>query len=486
MSDRAILAIDQGTSNTKALLFSQAGEIVAQASRAMRVEHPEPDWAEQSPDAIWSAVREVIAEVVEAAPSWTIAAIGISNQRESALLWDPVAGEALGPCVLWQCRRTSGRCAQLRREGHEEDIRGRTGLNLDPLFSATKLAWLLAAVPDANERAADGRLAAGTIDSWLLWKLTGAHKTDLSNAARTQLLNIATGRWDASLAERFGIPLTILADVHASDERFGATMRGASALPEGIPVCAVLGDSHAALFGHGIESPGEIKVTIGTGSSLITPTARLMTSSHGLCSTIAWGQSGEIVYALEGNISVSGGAAAFAAELLGIDSPEALTDLAVRVPDGGGVSFVPALAGLGAPHWRDNARGIISGMSLSTRREHIARAALEAIALQIRDVFVAIEADLGGRLAQLSVDGGGAANDVLLQILADVLDRPVKRPVQSEISARGVARMAGRAVGIDVPAAPADHTFLPRTDARWRQSLVERWQTAVERASLAS
>lgn len=486
MADRAILAIDQGTTNTKALLFSCAGEVLATASRPMSVQHPNGDWAEQSADAIWSAVECAIRDVVAAAPDHEVAAIGISNQRESALLWDLLTGDALGPCVLWQCRRTSDHCARLRQEGREAQIRARTGLGLDPLFSATKLAWLLASLPDADERAAAGRLAAGTVDSWLLWKLTGEHKTDLSNASRTQLLNIASGEWDPALAEQFGIPLSILPQPCPSDAHFGFTVPGATALPGGVPVCAVLGDSHAALFGHGVEAPGEIKVTIGTGSSLMTLTDRPIASQHGLSSTIAWARSERILYALEGNISISGSAAAFAARLLGVDGPEALTELAATVPDSGGVSFVPALVGLGAPHWQGDARGIITGMSLSTQPEHVARAALEAIALQIGDVFVAMEADLGHRLTQLSVDGGGAVNDLLLQLIADILERPVKRMAQPEISARGAARMAGQSVGIDLPSAEAHRTFIPERDAVWRETLVRTWHAAVARASLAS
>jgi glycerol kinase len=486
MAKRAILAIDQGTTNTKALVVTEEAGIIAQAACPTAVHYPQPGWAEQSGEVIWDSVVSVIRQAMAAAADHAIAAIGLSNQRESAMLWDAATGEPLGPCILWQCRRTSARCAELRASGREAEISRKTGLGLDPLFSATKLAWLLDAVPGARARAARGELRAGTVDSWLLWKLAGVHATDLGNASRTQLLSIASGTWDTDLAQLFDVPLDVLPVVRASDALFGETTGALAGLPAGIPIHAVMGDSHAALFGHGIERPGRVKVTIGTGSSLMTLTPRSVVSTHGLSSTIAWGIGADVAYALEGNIAISGHTATFAAKLLGVADQVTLCSLAGSVSDSGGVCFVPALAGIGAPHWRDNARGMISGMSLATQPGHIARAALEAIALQIGDVFAALEADLGHALDAISVDGGGSANAVLMQLLADVLDRPVERMEHPEASALGVARMAGRTVGLDLPCAQPAARFVPAMDPASRTALVSAWREAISRASFAT
>lgn len=486
MADRAILAIDQGTTNTKALLIAQNGGIIAEATCATSVDYPRPGWAEQSPEIIWNSVLDVVRRTVAASRGWTIAAIGISNQRESALLWERDTAEPIGPCILWQCRRTSARCADLRAEGFEAMVAAKTGLRLDPLFSATKLAWLLDQSPNNAERAARGELQAGTVDSWLLRKLTGRHATDFSNASRTQLLSISSGTWDDELCELFGVPRAVLPEVQPSDSFFGETSSELDGIPPGIPVQAMMGDSHAALFGHGIEQPGRVKVTIGTGSSLMTPTPRPVTSSHGLSTTIAWRNSQTTVYALEGNIAISGQAAAFAAKLLGVADQQALCELANSVPDNGGVSLVPALAGLGAPHWRDNARGMICGMSLSTMPGHIARAAYEGIALQIRDVFASIEADIRCQVESISVDGGASSNDFLMQLLADVLDRPAQRMNTTEVSALGAARMAGRAIGMSIPHAKPKRTFVPSKDEVWRSAMLATWNDAIARASYAA
>lgn len=486
MANRAILAIDQGTTNTKALVVSEDGAIIAQAACPTSVDYPRAGWAEQSPEVLWDSVVSAVRQATAAAPGQAIAAIGLSNQRESVVLWDAATGKPLGPCILWQCRRTSERCTELRAAGHEAEIARTTGLGFDPLFSATKLAWLLDAVPLARERAARGELRAGTVDSWLLWKLAGVHATDVGNASRTQLLSIASGTWDAALGELFGVPLAVLPEVRASDAFFGETTGELAGLPAGIPIHAVMGDSHAALFGHGIERPGRIKVTIGTGSSLMTLTPRLLASTHGLSSTIAWATGGGVAYALEGNIAVSGHTATFAADLLGVPDQAALGGLADSVDDNGGVCFVPALAGIGAPYWRGNARGMISGMTLGTQRGHVARAAFEAIALQIGDVFAAIEADLGHELDAVSVDGGGSASDLLMQLLADVLDRPIERMAHPEVSALGAARMAGRAVGIDVPGAQPAARFIPAMQPASRGALMRAWKEAISRASFAT
>lgn len=482
---RAILAIDQGTTNTKALLISEQGRVIAEASAPTGVRHPQPGWAELSPQSIWDSVTTVIAGALERVPHVTVAAIGITNQRESALLWERGTGRPLGPCVLWQCRRTSEICAALRASGRAATVQEKTGLQIDPLFSATKLGWLLDQTAGARELAARDGVLGGTVDSWLLWKLTGGatHATDHSNASRTQLLSLDTGDWDPDLADLFRVPLGILPQVRASDSVFGVTAAGATALPAGVPIRAVLGDSHAALFGHGIDTPGRIKVTCGTGSSLMTPTRGRPRSAHGLSGTVAWSRGGELVYALEGNITVSGEVAAFATRMLGLPDEAALTRLAASVDDTDGVAFVPALAGMGAPYWSDRARGMICGMSLGTQPAHVARAALEAIALQIRDVFVAVEADLGAQLSSISVDGGASRNDVLMQLLADLVDRPVLRLETAEISALGVARMAADACGWRRQS-PADDvfTFRPRMPEAERARILDRWREAVDRA----
>lgn len=479
----AILAIDQGTTNTKALLVSARGEILARASRPTSVAYPRAGWAEQSAADIWAGVREVIAEVMAA--GHPVAGVAITNQRETIGLWDARSGEPVAPFALWQCRRSSARCADLRARGYEPDVVAKTGLTLDPMFSAAKLACLLDDVPDARARAEDGGLKAGTVDAWLLWNLTGGrHATDHTNASRTQLMNLETLDWDQDLAELFTVPLSILPEILPSDAIFGTTAEGATALPAGVPICTMMGDSHAALFGHGFEGPSRVKATCGTGSSLMTVTDRRVWSAHGLSSTIAWSQGDAVFHALEGNISVSGHAAAFTARLLGLADEQALSDLARTVDDADGVCLVPALAGLGAPHWHDGARGMICGMTLATTPAHVARAAFEAIALQIRDVFVAMEADLHGGLPELSVDGGAAQNPLLAQLLADLLDRPVRRPGAPEISALGAARMAAQRLGL-AQAAPAstDEIFTPSLPAARRAEIIGRWRDGLARAA---
>jgi glycerol kinase len=480
-----ILAIDQGTTNTKALLVAPSGEILAQASRPTGVSYPRPGWAEQSARDIWASVVAVIAEV--AATGHVVAGIGLSNQRESALLWDAASGEPLGPCILWQCGRSAPRCEALKAEGREPEVVARTGLPLNPMFSAGKLAWLLDQAPDLRGRAGRGEVKAGTVDSWLLWKLTGGrrHATEHGNASRTQLMNLETLAWDPEMARLFDVPLAVLPRILASDSLFGETAAGATALPAGVPIHAMLGDSHAALYGHGVDGPGRIKATCGTGSSLMTVTDARIRSAHGLSSTIAWSRASGALHALEGNISVSGHTAAFVAQLLGLPDEAALTALAASVPDSGGVCVVPALAGLGAPHWNDTARGLVSGLSLGATPAHVARAALEAIALQIHDVFMAMQADLEAALPELDVDGGASRNDLLMQLLADLIDRPVRRTDAAEVSALGAARLAARGLGFDLaPSGRQGRTFTPAMPPKVREGILARWRDALRRAML--
>jgi glycerol kinase len=480
-----ILAIDQGTTNTKAVLVGPEGEILAQASRPTKVTYPQPGWAESSANDIWASVAGVIEEIV--AMGMPVAAIGLSNQRESVVLWDAVTGRPVGPCVIWQCGRSAPRCEALKADGYEPDAIARTGLTLNPMFSAGKLAWLLDNAEGGHARAARGELKAGTVDAWLLWNLTGGtrHATDHSNASRTQLMNLGALAWDPEMARLFDIPLEVLPQILPSDSLFGETASGATALPAGVPIHAAMGDSHAALYGHGLDGPGRIKATCGTGSSLMTVTKERIWSAHGLSSTIAWSRSGGALHALEGNISVSGHTVAFVTKLLGLRDEHALTDLARTVPDSGGVALVPALAGLGAPHWRDEARGLVSGMNLGTTPAHLARAALEAVALQIHDVFMAMQADLHGDLPALNVDGGASRNDVLMQLLADLIDRPVIRADAAELSALGAARLAAEGMGIKAPPVrSAERTFEPAMSAEARGETVARWQGALRRAML--
>ena len=478
MSGGLVLAIDQGTTNTKALAVAADGRIVASASRPMTVHYPQPGWAEQSADDIWRSVQGVAIEVM-AAVDEDIAAIAISNQRETIVLWDAATGEAIGPAVIWQCRRSAERCAALRAAGHAAAIEERTGLALDPLFPAAKIAWLLDEIPGARARAEAGTLRAGTVDSWLLWKLTGAtvHATDHSNASRTQLFNTATLRWDERLADLFDVPLSILPEVRPSDSRFGETAPGG--LRPGTPIHAMIGDSHAALFGHGVRAPGTVKATYGTGSSLMTLTPQRVSSSHGLSGTIAWSTAAGVAYALEGNISVSGQAAAFMAELLGLSDAAALSKLADTVFDTNGVAFVPALVGLGAPHWRDDARGVISGLSLGTKPAHLARAALEAIAFQVADVLSAMEADIGAPMAQLRADGGASRNTFLMQFEADIIGRPVVTASAPEVSALGAAALAFGGLGIAMPPVPGATHYAPAMADEERIAHRARWDAAI-------
>lgn len=482
MSDTGlVLAIDQGTTNTKALLVSADGRVHHQASVPNVVTYPRPGWAEQSATALIEGVRQVIAGVVAKVDAGQILAVAISNQRESVVVWDAHSGEPIGPCIIWQCRRSAPRCEALRKAGYGVAIEHKTGLALDPLFPAGKIAWLLETIPGARERAERGELRAGTVDSWLLWTLTGGtvHATDHSNASRTQLFNTQTLAWDEELAALFDVPLSLLPQVLSSDAEFGPTAAGASALPKGTPIRAMIGDSHAALYGHGVRAPGTVKATYGTGTSLMALTPERLLSRHGLSSTIAWTRGGQVAYALEGNISVSGQAAAFMAQILGLADAAALSALAESVPDSNGAAFVPALVGLGAPHWRSDARGTITGLALGTQPAHLARAALEAIAFQVADVFVAMEQDMGLSMAELRADGGASRNDFLMQFQADILGRSVATTAAPEVSALGAAALAFAGLGIDMTPVPAAGRHRPTMAEPDRAAHRQRWHAAM-------
>ena len=480
-----ILAIDQGTTNTKALLFDEAGQVVRRASASCSTDYPQSGWAEQSASDIWATTRQVIQDACTGIED-QIAGIGISNQRETLVIWDADTSEPIGPAPIWQCRRTAAECAELIKAGLSDEVTDLTGLGINPLFPASKLAWLINHRPRAKALLEQGRLRAGTVDAWLLWNLTGGQSfsTDHSNASRTLLFDTKSLGWSPRLAEIFDAPLTCLPKALPSDARFGETAQGATTLPAGIPIHAMMGDSHAALYGHGIRTPGPVKVTFGTGSSLMAVTDTRCISAHGVSGTIAWTAKGQTVYALEGNITVSAQAAAFMTGILGFDSVADLSDLAQTVQDSGGVTFVPALAGLGAPHWNDDARGIVAGLTHATKPAHIARATFEAIAHQVADVCDAMEQDLGHPPTGLYADGGGSANGFLMQLQANISGQDIHCQNFAELGAYGVAHMVADSLGQALPPLSSQTTtYHPTLDDTDRATLRAEWSAAINRAA---
>ena len=489
MTAGPILAIDQGTTNTKALLIGRDGQVAASASRPLSIRYPRPTWVEQDPEELWASVVEAAGECLArgGAPP---AAIGISNQRESVIVWDRRTGQPVGPCVTWQCRRTEAFCAELRQRGAESLVRQRAGLALAPLFSASKAHWLLEHTPDGFRRAAGGELCIGTVDSWLLWNLTGkaVHATDFTNASRTQLLNLSRLDWDDELLSLFSIPRAALAALDPSSHLFGATV-ACGAIPAGVPICAMAGDSHAALFGHGVFAPGSVKATYGTGSSLMTVTEGPAVSATGLSTTVAWSCCGLTRYAFEGNIPVTGAALPWLGNLLQMPRPtEDVARLASTVSDSDGVYVVPAFARLGPPHSDGAARGVITGLTQATTAAHLARAAIESIAFQVCDVFAAMEQDAARTLPELLAGGGASRNDLLMQFQADILERPVVRSAIPDVSALGAAWLAGLASGVwrsieELDRLPrAGDRFLPKMARADRARLYDGWHEAVRRA----
>jgi glycerol kinase len=489
-----ILAIDQGTTNTKALLVDRTGAIRARASRPLSIAFPQPGWVEQDARALWWSVLEAIHDCLAQAGEPPLTALGIANQRESVVMWDRQSGEPLGPCIVWQCRRTVDQCNELRARGFETLIRKRSGLTLDPLFSATKMAWLLESIPDGHARAAAGQVCTGTVDSWLLWNLSGGaqHATDSSNASRTQLLNLNRCAWDRELLTLFNIPEACLPQVRPSTGVFSHTAQHGS-LPAGIPIASLIGDSHAALFGHAAFFPGSVKATYGTGSSLMTRVESPVLSTRGLSTTVAWSEPTGVRYAMEGNITNTGGAVQWLGEFLSF--PGGASDvaaLAATVPDAGSVYLVPAFAGLGAPHWDANARGVLCGLTRGATAAHAARATVESIAYQIRDVFEAIRQDTALAAPALFADGGASANSQLMQFQADILGCPVIRSASSDLSAIGAAWLAGLATGFwasleELESLPrATERFEPQMPESRREELLDGWRDALRRAASAS
>lgn len=480
---KTILALDAGTTNVKAILIDRQANVVARSSTPLAIQFPKDGWVEQSAGEIWDAARQALGSCLAQGSDHEVVALGISNQRETVVAWNRITGEAVHPCIVWQCRRSSSLCQALRLAGAEETVRNKTGLQVDPLFPSTKIQWLLEHHPDLRKLADEGNLCLGTVDSWLIWNLTGGKRflTDYSNASRTQLLNLREGCWDPDLLDLFGIPASVLPQLAGSKELFGDTnLFGAKP----IPICGVLGDSHAALLGHGVLDKGKVKATYGTGSSLMTLCDVPQTGDKRVSTTIAW-KLDRIQYAYEGNITVTGSGLSWTLGLTGFEGLDSALRLATALEDNGNVYFVPALAGLGAPHWNENARGSIVGLSFGTRKEHIVRAALEAIAYQIKDVFDAMQEAVGTRLDSLLTDGGASRNNWLMQFQADLLNRPVLRSETAELSGLGAAFAAGLGAGFwsstdELAAVIAPHDrFQPGTKSEERMRLVQRWDSAV-------
>ncbi len=480
----AILAIDQGTTNSKAVLVSGGGEILARGSSPVGISHPQSGWVEQDPERVWKSVLEAIGACLAAAPTATIIGIAISNQRESVTIWDGETGEPLGPVVSWQCRRTAPVCAALNAAGHSARVEALTGLPIDPMFPGPKMKWLL-------DRAPAGRpLRLGTIDSWLIHCFTGGrvHACDASNAARSQLLDLNRMAWSDELCDLFGVSKEFLPEVRDSASRFGETL-DVPGLADGIPIAAAIGDSHAALFGHGAFAPGDGKVTFGTGSSIMTTLPQFIAPQNGITTTIAWSLGGKPTYAFEGNILVSAASLPWMADILGLPDVQALIDLAeTSEPQGPG--FVPAFVGLGAPHWHADARALFSGITFNTTRAQMARAVTDSIAFQVHDVFGAMAAQSPSPLGRLFVDGGPSKNAFLMQCVADMLAHPVIQCDAVEASALGAAYLAGLTLGLwdDLDAIRAlprkTAGLMPRpTDSASRLAT---WQDAIFRSTVSA
>ena len=492
MTMKYILAMDQGTTSSRAVIFDQGAEIISVVQKELRQIYPRQGWVEHDVLEIYSSQLEVATEAISRAglTAADIAAIGITNQRETTMVWDRLSGLPVYNAIVWQDRRTAEVCKQLKESGLEGYFRERTGLLLDPYFSGTKLAWILDNVPDARRRAEQGELLFGTVDSWLLWNLTGGkrHATDVSNASRTLLFNIHTCRWDDELLKILKIPAAMLPEVVVSSEVYGETAPGIFTQP--VLIAGMVGDQQAALFGQGCSRPGLVKNTYGTGCFMLMHTGKAPTlSNNRLLTTVAWQIGDKPEYALEGSVFVAGAAVQWLRDGLGIiGSAGEVEPLAASVSDSDGVYLVPAFTGLGAPHWDPNARGIITGISRGTTSAHIARATLESIAFQTVDLVRAMEADSGIRLSELRVDGGASVNNLLMQIQADLLGVPVVRSRISEITALGAAFLAGLGVGywrsMEETAAFRQHdrTFLPEMKQGRIEVLQQGWNKALQRA----
>lgn len=484
-----VLAIDQGTTGSRAIAYDRDGRQAAGAYQEFPQHFPRPDWVEHDPEEIWASVTACLEEVLRQIDPASIACIGITNQRETTVVWDRETGRPVHNAIVWQCRRTAERCDELKRTSHL-DIPARTGLPIDAYLSATKIEWILRNVPGAMERAREGKLLFGTTDSWVLWKLTGgrSHATDFTNASRTMLFNIDALAWDQEILDHLEIPSSMLPEVKPSSGRFGETI-AIGQLPGGIPICGIAGDQQAALFGQACFAPGSMKNTYGTGSFILLNAGHTRpVSDHGLIVTLACGERGEPVYALEGAVFVAGAAIQWLRDGLGIIASASDSEAMARsVPDNGGVYFVPALAGLGAPYWDQDARGSIFGLTRGTTSAHLVRAALEAMCYQTRDVLDAMREDSGLPIRSLKVDGGAAANNYMCQFQADILGIDVVRPKVIETTSLGVAYLAGLSIGYWDNADEigkcwqADRVFAPIMSRDEAERLYKGWREAVRR-----
>ena len=489
-----ILAIDQGTTGSTIALMDTGGRLLTSVNHEFPQIFPRPGWVEHDPESIWQSVLKGLTAIfsdTEYAAS-QVAAIGITNQRETVVLWDSQTGQAVHNAIVWQCRRTTDVCEDLKAAGHEALIKSKSGLVLDPYFSATKLKWLLDNAPTAKSLLAEGRLLAGTIDTFLIWRLSNGkvHKTDVSNASRTSLVSLETLDWDGELLDIFGVPRDILPEICPSSGRFALTA-GVPGLPDALPVSGVAGDQQSALFGQACFDPGDAKCTFGTGSFILMNVGNSpIASDSGLLSTVAWQLEGQdAVFALEGGAFVCGAAVQWLRDQLGIiDRAEDIEALAESVESAGGVEFVPALAGLGAPYWAPEARGTITGLTRGSGKGEIARATLDAMALQNVDILNAMEADLGKPMTALKVDGGASANNLLMQLQSDYLNRPITRPQVIETTVAGACFLAGLGEGIWATADEitgvwrSDQAFEVRLTDTERSQRMSSWQLAVERA----
>jgi glycerol kinase len=492
---RFVLAIDQGTTGTTVLVFDETLQLRARGYREFPQHFPQPGWVEHDPEEIWQSVVGALTDAVHGSGASVeaaeIVAIGITNQRETTIVWERATGKPLHNAIVWQDRRTADICANMKEAGLEDEIRRATGLVLDPYFSGTKLQWLLENVPGLRARAHKGEVCFGTVDSYLVWRLTGgaAHVTDVSNASRTLLFDLHALDWSGRLCDLLKVPRSVLPEVRASAEHYGET-RGVPGLRDGIRVCGMAGDQQAALFGQACFAVGDVKCTYGTGAFMLMNTGnRAVPSKSGLLTTVGWKLGKEVVYALEGSTFIAGAMVQWLRDGLGIiTSAREIEALAASVPDSGGVIAVPALSGLGAPHWRPEARGLISGITRGTTRAHIARAVLEGIALQIADLLGAMQTDAGIPVRVVKVDGGASANDLLMQFQADVLATEIVRPALVETTALGAALLAGIAAGVWKDTSEAarawrqDRRFEPQMAHTEIERHVKRWRAAVERA----